>query len=155
VLFLIDEGRRHVEAERQRSIQNNSGLLSNPDSASNMAALAETQIAASAAGMVLTPVEVRAVDDFDPAFAAMMRERADAILVSNDPFHQLHIGRIACCSAVMPMPLSATASSTQSRRSATLRTRRATSPSFVNLQALLRRLSRICLSTRKELRKRH
>src|SRR2546422_3087025 len=45
----------------------------------------------------------------------------------------------------MPMPLSATANSTQSRPSATLRIRRATSPSFVNLQALLRRLSRICL----------
>src|SRR5260221_8299572 len=44
------------------------------------------------------------------------------------------------------MPVSATASSTQSRPSATLRTRRATSPSFVNLQALLKRLSRICLS---------
>jgi hypothetical protein len=43
-------------------------------------------------------------------------------------------------------PVSATASSTQSRPSATLRTRRATSPSFVNLQALLSRLSRICLS---------
>jgi hypothetical protein len=37
------------------------------------------------------------------------------------------------------------ASSTQSRPSATLRTRMATSPSFVNLQALLKRLSRICL----------
>src|SRR5262249_40028020 len=46
----------------------------------------------------------------------------------------------------MPMPLSATASSTHSRPSATLRTRKATSPSFVNLQALLNRLSRICLS---------
>jgi hypothetical protein len=33
------------------------------------------------------------------------------------------------------MPVSATASSTQSRPSATLRTRNATSPSFVNLQA--------------------
>src|SRR5947208_3429652 len=48
----------------------------------------------------------------------------------------------ACCSAVSPMPVSATASSTQSRPSATLRTRSATSPSFVNLQALLKRLSR-------------
>src|SRR6478672_3495001 len=44
------------------------------------------------------------------------------------------------------MPVSATASSTQSRPSATLPTRRAISPSFVNLQALLSRLSRICLS---------
>src|SRR5262249_24606727 len=45
----------------------------------------------------------------------------------------------ACCSAVIPMPVSATASSTQSRPSATLRIRSATSPSFVNLQALLKR----------------
>src|SRR5262245_34517594 len=42
----------------------------------------------------------------------------------------------------MPMPVSATASSIHSRPSATLRTRSATSPSFVNLQALLKRLSR-------------
>ena len=68
--------------------------LANPDNASNVAALAETKIAASAAGTVLIPVEVRVVGDFDPAFAAMMGERPDAVLVSNDPFHQLHIGRI-------------------------------------------------------------
>jgi putative tryptophan/tyrosine transport system substrate-binding protein len=68
--------------------------LANPDNASNVVALAETKVAASAAGMVLIPVEVRVVGDFDPAFAAIMRERPDAILVSNDPFHQLHIGRI-------------------------------------------------------------
>ena len=68
--------------------------LANPDNASNIAALAETKIAASAAGTVLIPVEVRVVGDFDPAFAVIMRERPDAILVSNDPFHQLHIGRI-------------------------------------------------------------
>src|SRR2546429_4081276 len=70
------------------------GYLANPDNASNVAALAETKIAASAAGTVLISVEVRAVGDFDPAFAAIMREQPDAILVSNDPFHQLHIGRI-------------------------------------------------------------
>jgi len=68
--------------------------LANPDNASNVAALAETKIAASAAGTVLISVEVRAVGDFEPAFAAIMRERPDAILVSNDPFHQLHVGRI-------------------------------------------------------------
>src|SRR5436190_8961110 len=68
--------------------------LANPDNASNVAALAETKIAASEAGTVLMPVEVRAVGDFDPAFAAIMRERPDAVLVSNDLFHQLHIGRI-------------------------------------------------------------
>jgi hypothetical protein len=46
------------------------------------------------------------------------------------------------------MPVSATASSTQqSRPSATLRTRRATSPSCVNLQALLSKLSLEKVST--------
>jgi hypothetical protein len=58
--------------------------LANPDNASNMAALVETNIAASAAGTVLIPVEVRVVDDFEPAFAAIVRERPDAVLVSND-----------------------------------------------------------------------
>src|SRR5882757_2700569 len=52
--------------------------LANPDNASNVAALAETKIAASAAGTVLISVEVRAVGDFEPAFAAIMRERPDA-----------------------------------------------------------------------------
>ena len=52
------------------------------------------KVAASAASAVLIPVEVRVVGDFDPAFAAIMRERPDAVLVSNDPFHQLHVGRI-------------------------------------------------------------
>src|SRR5262249_41363683 len=53
---------------------------------------------------------------------------------------------LACCSAVMPMPVSATASSIQSRPSATLRARSVTSPSLVNLKALLNRLSSICRS---------
>src|SRR5206468_3694825 len=47
----------------------------------------------------------------------------------------------ACCSAVMPIPVSATASSIQS--CATLRTSSVTSPCLVNLKALLNRLSRI------------
>jgi putative ABC transport system substrate-binding protein len=80
---------REVIAKVERVV-----YLANPDNASNMAALAETKIAASEAGTVLIPVEVRAVGDFDPAFAAIMRERPDAVLVSNDLFHQLHIGRI-------------------------------------------------------------
>jgi putative ABC transport system substrate-binding protein len=68
--------------------------LANPDNASSVATLAEMKIAAAAAGMVLIPVQVGSVADFDPAFAAMMRERPDALLVSNDPLHQLHVNRI-------------------------------------------------------------
>src|SRR6516165_9018861 len=53
---------------------------------------------------------------------------------------------LACCSGVIPMPVSATAISIQLRPSTTLLTRSLTSPCLVNLQALLNRLSRICRS---------
>ncbi len=53
---------------------------------------------------------------------------------------------LACCSGVMPMPVSATAISIQLRPSTTLLTRSLTSPCLVNLHALLRRLSSICRS---------
>src|SRR5262249_31736414 len=52
----------------------------------------------------------------------------------------------ACCSGVMPMPVSETANSTKSPPLLTLRAASLTSPALVNLQALLRRLSRICRS---------
>jgi putative ABC transport system substrate-binding protein len=69
-------------------------FLINPDNASNVATLAEMRLAAPAAGIVLIPVEVRGVADFEPAFAAMLREQPDALMATNDPFHQQHIGRI-------------------------------------------------------------
>ena len=39
-------------------------------------------------------VEVRSSDEFESAFAAMMRERADAFTMTADPLHELHIGWI-------------------------------------------------------------
>jgi putative ABC transport system substrate-binding protein len=69
-------------------------FLWNPDNASNLAQLEELQIAAPMLGMQLLPVAVRGSDEFDRAFAAMMREQADALLMTGDPFHQLHIQRI-------------------------------------------------------------
>src|SRR5438094_10442860 len=69
-------------------------FLINPDNASNVATFAEMKIAAPATGIVLIPVEVRGIGEFEPAFAAMLRERPDAVMVTNDPFHQHHIGRI-------------------------------------------------------------
>src|SRR5262249_54313745 len=53
---------------------------------------------------------------------------------------------LACCSAVMPMPVSETANSTKLLPLLTLRATSLTSPALVNLQALLRRLSSICRS---------
>jgi putative tryptophan/tyrosine transport system substrate-binding protein len=69
-------------------------FLWNPDNASHPAQLAELRVAVEALGIKLLPVPVRSSDEFDNAFAAMMRERPDAFLMTNDPFHQLSIGRI-------------------------------------------------------------
>ena len=69
-------------------------FLWNPDNASHPAQLAELRVAVEALGIKLLPVPVRSSDEFDNAFAVMMRERPDAFLMTNDPFHQLSIGRI-------------------------------------------------------------
>jgi putative tryptophan/tyrosine transport system substrate-binding protein len=69
-------------------------FLWNPDNASHPAQLAELQVAVQTLGMTLFPVAVRSSDEFDNAFAAMIRERPDAFLMTNDPFHQLSIGTI-------------------------------------------------------------
>jgi putative tryptophan/tyrosine transport system substrate-binding protein len=69
-------------------------FLWNRNNASNVAILDELQIAAPAAGMTLIPVELHDIIDFDGAFAAMMRERPHAFMMTNDPFHLLHLARI-------------------------------------------------------------
>jgi putative ABC transport system substrate-binding protein len=68
--------------------------LVNSDNAGTLDVLAELRVAASAAGMVLIGVEFSSATDFDSAVAVMLRERVEVLLVSTDPFHQLHIGRI-------------------------------------------------------------
>jgi putative tryptophan/tyrosine transport system substrate-binding protein len=68
--------------------------LTNPDNAGTIEVLAEMKLAAPAAGMVLIGVELGSSSDFDAALAVMLRERTEVLLVSNDPLHQLHVGRI-------------------------------------------------------------
>ena len=69
-------------------------FLWNPDNASHPAQLAELQATVQSLGMTLLPVAVRSSDGFDNAFAAMIEERPDAFLMTNDPYHQLSIGTI-------------------------------------------------------------
>src|SRR5262249_3347258 len=66
----------------------------NPDSPATRHAPAEIKPAAAAAGMALLGVEFGSASDFDAALAVMLRERTEVLLVSNDPLHQLHVGRI-------------------------------------------------------------
>jgi putative ABC transport system substrate-binding protein len=68
--------------------------LTNPDNAGTLEVLAEMKLAAPAAGMALIGVEFGGASDLDAAFAVMLRERTEVLLVSNDPLHQLQVGRI-------------------------------------------------------------
>jgi putative tryptophan/tyrosine transport system substrate-binding protein len=68
--------------------------LVNPDNVGTLDVLAELKLAAAAAGMALIGVEFGSASDFDAALAVMLRERTEVLLVSNEPFHQLHVGRI-------------------------------------------------------------
>ena len=69
-------------------------FLWNPDNASHPAQLADLQAAIQKLGMTFVPVSVRTSDEFDGAFAAIVRARADAFLMTVDPFHQRNIRRI-------------------------------------------------------------
>ncbi len=69
-------------------------FLWNRNNASNVAIFEELKVAAPAAGMTLISVELHDATDFDSAFAAMMQERPDAFLMTNDPFHLLQLARI-------------------------------------------------------------
>jgi putative ABC transport system substrate-binding protein len=69
-------------------------FLWNPDNASNAAMLDELRPAARALGLSLTDVPARRVDDFDPAFTAMLKARSDAMLMTNDPFQQQHVRKV-------------------------------------------------------------
>jgi ABC-type uncharacterized transport system substrate-binding protein len=68
--------------------------LTNPDNTATLDVLAEMKPAATAAGIALIGVQVGSASDFDTALAVMLRERTEVLLVSNDPLHQLHVGRI-------------------------------------------------------------
>jgi putative ABC transport system substrate-binding protein len=69
-------------------------LLWNPDNASNAALFEELKGAAPTLSLQLISVQARTVADFDTALTAMMGGQPHALLMTNDPFHQLHIRRI-------------------------------------------------------------
>ena len=78
--------------------------LANPNNASTITTLAEMKLAAASAGMTLIGVEVGSGTDLGSAFTAMLRARPDALLVSNDPLHQLRIDWIISFLAQNRMP---------------------------------------------------
>ena len=60
--------------------------------------------ASQALGIALQSVEIRGPDDFDTAFSAMTKERADAMIAFSDPIVVLHRKRIADLAAKIRRP---------------------------------------------------
>jgi putative tryptophan/tyrosine transport system substrate-binding protein len=64
-------------------------FLRNPTSAAHTPYLNDLQAAARALRLTLQSVEVQAPGEFEMAFAGMMQQRPDALIVSADPVHRL------------------------------------------------------------------
>jgi putative ABC transport system substrate-binding protein len=69
-------------------------FLWNPDNASNLAQLEALREIAPSIGITLLSVEVSNATDLENAFAAMARERPDAVIMTGDPFLGRHRQRI-------------------------------------------------------------
>src|SRR5574342_529155 len=79
-------------------------VLSNPTNPISAPALGETKAAARSLRLQLQMVEARGPDETERAFAAMGRERADALIVVNDGMLLAHRTRIAALAAQHRLP---------------------------------------------------
>jgi putative ABC transport system substrate-binding protein len=79
-------------------------FLRNPLNASNLRILEELQVVARTGSLTVIPVEVRSPKEFPGAFATMLRERPDAVMLTNDPLQQLHMGEIIAFLAQHKLP---------------------------------------------------
>jgi putative tryptophan/tyrosine transport system substrate-binding protein len=69
-------------------------LLWNPNNVSSASLLDELWRTTPFFGMSLTPYEARTADDFPKAFIAMLSNRPDAVLTTNDSMHQMHMAQV-------------------------------------------------------------
>jgi putative ABC transport system substrate-binding protein len=83
-------------------------ILYNPTNIATVLRVKEAQIAARTLGLTVHPLEVRTPDDLGPAFDAMTRERADALLAPGDPFTLTHQRRILDLAAKRRLPVTST-----------------------------------------------
>jgi putative ABC transport system substrate-binding protein len=79
-------------------------IFSNPTSLTNPLQLKEVQTAAHALAVRIQPLEVSKLEDFERAFAAMVRERADAFMVLPDPMFNARRARVVALAAKHRMP---------------------------------------------------
>jgi putative ABC transport system substrate-binding protein len=79
-------------------------VLWNPDGLSSALRMRETEIAAPSLGIKLQPVAVREVNDFEHAFAALKKERADALFPLRSPLISNQVKRIVELAAKNRVP---------------------------------------------------
>lgn len=79
-------------------------VLSNPTNPSHALAIENVIVAARAVGVQLQVLEAQGPNQFDNAFAAMARERAEALLVVVDPFFGFHRSRLSALAAKNRLP---------------------------------------------------
>jgi putative tryptophan/tyrosine transport system substrate-binding protein len=79
-------------------------ILWNPTNSSNSLQIKEISSAAKALSLRILSLEASKADDFEPAFVAMVRERADALSVFADPFLSTHRARLAQLAAKNRLP---------------------------------------------------
>ncbi|KYH00647.1 ABC transporter substrate-binding protein [Bradyrhizobium sp. DOA1] len=80
------------------------GVLWNPDFAPNQDRLASLREAAKALGLTLVPAEARALDMLQQAFATMVRERAQVLVVLSDGVLFNHRGLIGVMAVINRLP---------------------------------------------------
>jgi len=69
-------------------------VLSETANTGNAASLGEVKVAAEALRVTLQRLEVRGPDDFEPAFSAIKRERASALIVLRNNLVRAHLAQI-------------------------------------------------------------
>ena len=79
-------------------------FLWNPANPAQVIHFEDIQVGARALGVTLQSVKVSSPDEFETAFAAMMRERPGALFVTAEPMHQLHVGQIVAFAAKSRLP---------------------------------------------------
>jgi len=79
-------------------------VLSNPDGPSQPLTMNNIKFAATSLGLQLLPVGARGSGEFDAAFTAMIRDRAEALFVVTDPAYIAHRARLVDLAARNRLP---------------------------------------------------
>jgi putative tryptophan/tyrosine transport system substrate-binding protein len=100
-----DLGAKRVELLREAIPRiSRVAFLLNPQNASNRVQFEHVQAGVRALGLRLLSVQVSGPDEFDDAFAAMMKQRPDALMVTADPAQQRFVERIVRFAAAQRLP---------------------------------------------------